>query len=99
MSYKDQIIEVPGENQGKVFLFTLSTCVWCKKTKALLKELGVSHSYIDTDLVQGSSKHDLMADFKKFSSEISFPTIVIDDGKEIIVGFDEDKIRQRFANG
>ena len=32
---------VDGKEASKVMLYTLSTCVWCKKTKARLKELGV----------------------------------------------------------
>jgi glutaredoxin len=97
MSYEERIIEVPGTNKGKIFIFTLSTCIWCKKTKALLKELGVNYSYIDVDLVVDNSKHDLMVDFQKYSDSVSFPTIVVNDGEEVINGFDEDRLRELFS--
>jgi glutaredoxin len=96
MSYKERIVEVPGKDKGKIFLFTLSTCIWCKKTKALFKELGVNYSYVDVDLVLDNSKSDMMDDFHKYADEVSFPTIVINDGKEVISGFDEDRIRELF---
>ena len=41
---------VEGTNdKNKVFLYTLSTCGWCKKTKELLKENNVKYEYIDLD--------------------------------------------------
>jgi len=42
---------VEGENKGKVILYALSTCVWCKKTKRLLNQLGVDYYFIDVDLL------------------------------------------------
>ena len=38
---------IKGKNKGDVMLYTLSTCIWCKKTKALFKELGVDFKYED----------------------------------------------------
>jgi|GEM_PF-3996188 len=43
--------QVGGEDRGDVLLYALSTCGWCRKTKALLKELGVQYRYVDVDLV------------------------------------------------
>ena len=40
---------VEGEDRGDVMLYALSTCGWCKKTKALLQELGVAYKYVDVD--------------------------------------------------
>ena len=33
--------------ETKIFLFALSTCVWCKKTKKLLDQFGVKYDYAD----------------------------------------------------
>jgi len=33
---------VAGKNKGQILLYALSTCVWCKKTKQLLDQLGWS---------------------------------------------------------
>lgn len=91
MSYKEKIVKVEGDDKG-VFLFTLSTCMWCRKTKKFLKELGVGHDYIDVDLLEGGEKEKAKKEMKKYYDEMSFPLIVI-NGKSM-VGHDEEKIRE-----
>ncbi|MEI6039761.1 MAG: glutaredoxin family protein [Candidatus Berkelbacteria bacterium] len=99
MSFEERIIKVPGQDKGKIFIFALSTCVWCKKTKQLLNDLGVMYDYIDVDLVSGNAEQELMDEFKKYTNNISFPTIIIEDGQEVITGFDEARIKELFENG
>lgn len=84
---------VKGKNKGKIRLYALSTCVWCKKTKELLNKLGVEYSYIFVDLLDGPEKDDTMEDVKKWNPRCSFPTLVIND-KDCIVGFKEDEIKE-----
>ena len=97
MSYKSSIKTVSGKKGPKIFLFTLSTCVWCKKTKALFKDLGVNYSYVDVDLLEGSNQDEAVNEMGKYSPSTSFPTILID--KEVILGFDPEKINQVLNNG
>lgn len=99
MSYEEQIIKVPGEDKGKIFIFALSTCVWCKKTKEFLKELGVAHEYIDVDLVIGEGKSKLMDEFGQYAQDVAYPTIVINDGQEVINGFNKTRLKELFENG
>ena len=99
MSYEEQIIKVEGEDKGKIFVFALSTCVWCKKTKEFLKDLGVAHEYIDVDLVMGNAKEKLMSDFGQYAANVAYPTIVINDGQEIINGFNKARLKELFENG
>ena len=87
------VIHVDGKEASKVMLYTLSTCVWCKKTKALLKELGVAYDYIDVDLLSGSEEDEVVKEIKKHNPDCSFPTLVINDS-QCIVGFKEDEIRE-----
>ena len=87
------VIHVEGKEAGKVMLYTLSTCVWCKRTKALLEELGVAYDYIDVDLLSGSDEESVVKEIKKHNPDCSFPTMVINDSK-CIVGYKEDEIRQ-----
>ena len=82
---------VDGKEAGKVMLYTLSTCVWCKRTKALLKELGIAYDYIDVDLLSGSEEDEVVKEIKKYNPDCSFPTLVINDS-QCIVGFKEDEI-------
>jgi glutaredoxin len=38
---------IDGKDRGDVTLFTLSTCIWCKKTKALLQEMAIAYRFVD----------------------------------------------------
>ncbi|MGD2249003.1 MAG: glutaredoxin family protein [Candidatus Methanofastidiosia archaeon] len=84
---------VKGDNKGKVVLYALSTCVWCKKTKKLLKDLGVEYYYIDVDVLEGKERDQVIEQLKKFNPKCSFPTVVIDDDT-CIIGYDERKLKE-----
>lgn len=88
-----KITHVDGKNKGKIMVFTLSTCGWCKKTKALLNELGVEYDYTDVDQLKGKEQEDAVEQMGKYNPATNFPTIVINSTKAII-GFKEDDIRK-----
>jgi glutaredoxin-like protein NrdH len=90
------IIHVDGENKGKVMLYALSTCGWCKKTKALLNELGVEYDYTDVDLLKGEEQAAVVKEIEKHNPDCNFPTMVIDSSK-CIIGFKETDIREALA--
>jgi len=84
---------VSGEKRGDLMLYALSTCGWCKKTKALLEELHVEFSYLDVDLVDKTNRADVMDEIRKWNPACSFPSLVVDNSL-CIVGYDEKKIRE-----
>jgi len=86
---------VEGKNKGKVMLYALSTCVWCKKTKELLKELNVDFDYVNVDQLNQTDKSQAVEEIKKWNPPCSFPSLVVDNNA-CIVGYDEAKIRERF---
>jgi glutaredoxin len=88
-----KIEHVDGENKGKIMLFALSTCGWCRKTKEFLTKLGISYDYIFVDILEGDDRENTINEIKKWNPNISFPTIVIND-KDCIVGYKEDKIKE-----
>jgi glutaredoxin len=88
-----KIEHVKGKNKGKILLYALSTCGWCKKTKEFLNKLGVEYSYIFVDLVNDSEKDKVMDDVRNWNPRCSFPTVVINDEK-CIVGYNEDEIKE-----
>ena len=90
------MIHVEGKNKGKVMLYALSTCIWCKKTKKLLQELGVMYDYEDVDLLEGEEEETIMNEIKKFIESPSFPLIVINK-KRVIRGFDEKEIMKELG--
>jgi glutaredoxin len=92
--------KVAGNNKShKVMIYTLSTCGWCKKMKALLKDLGVEYEYADIDQTHGEEGQKVREDLRKYNPRSSAPTLVIDNGAEVVIGFDEEKVRRIFANG
>ena len=87
-----EVKQVEGRDAGKVFLYALSTCAWCKKTKKFLKKLGVAYSYVDVDLEADDGK-EATESLRPWNPRCNFPTLVIND-EECIVGFKEDDIRR-----
>ena len=90
------VVQVEGEDRGDVMLYALSTCGWCKRTKALLSELGVEYRYVDVDQAEGDERGVLMEEVQKWNPSRSFPTMVIDE-RISIVGFDESRIRRELG--
>jgi glutaredoxin-like protein NrdH len=90
---KEQGDHVSGINRGKVVMYGLSTCVWCRKTRKLLTDLGVDFDYIYVDKLKGDKEDQIVEEIRHFNPSISFPTTVI-NGEKAIVGFREKDIRE-----
>jgi glutaredoxin len=83
---------VPGKDMGKVMIFAISTCGWCKKTKRFFQEQGVGYQYIDVDTVPDEERESIKDEVRRWNPRSNYPTIVINDS-ECVVGYDEDKIK------
>ena len=88
---------IKGINKGKIVMYGLSTCVWCKKTKQLITDLGVDFDYIYVDLLSGNEEEIAIKEVKRFNPSVSFPTVIINDERAIL-GFDEQAIRKAFSS-
>jgi len=89
-----KVVKVPGKNrERKVFLYTLSTCVWCKRTKGFLKDNGIEHDYVDIDLCNDEEREEAREHILKLGGSLSYPAIIIDD-KILINGYREDKLKE-----
>ena len=85
---------IPGKKkEHEIFLFALSTCGWCKKVKRLLDDLEVEYTYVDVDLTKGEERERTKEELKKYNERMSYPTVIV-DGKEVIVGFKDEKLRE-----
>jgi glutaredoxin-like protein NrdH len=84
---------VEGQDKGKLVLFALSTCGWCKKTRALIEDLNADYEYVYVDLLNGKEREEVVEMVKKWNPQVSFPTLVINDS-ETIIGFKEDEIKE-----
>jgi len=81
-----------GKDKGKIMLYALSTCIWCKKTKEFLSSVGVAFDYIYVDLLKGEERAKAIASVKRFNPSTSFPTLVVND--KAIIGFKEKEIKE-----
>jgi len=88
-----QLNHVEGSDCGALRLFTLSTCVWCQKTKALLQEMNVGYDYVEVDRLEGEERERALEELKRFNPSCSFPSLVVND-TQCIVGYDENKIKE-----
>ncbi len=93
-----EIKHIDGKRKGNVLLYAISTCVWCKKTKRLLGELGIAYDYIDVDLLDSDEKEEINKMILRWNPRGSYPIIVIDDTQGI-VGYDPEKIKEVLGDG
>lgn len=87
------INHVDGKDRGKVMLYALSTCPWCRRTKRLLEKLGVAYDYVDVDLLEGDERDAIDREVKKWNPRFNFPTLVIND-EEVISGYQPEEIEE-----
>ncbi|MFX1565206.1 MAG: glutaredoxin family protein [Promethearchaeota archaeon] len=86
--------KVQGDRKDhQVLLYALSTCGWCKMTKAFLVDKSVEYEYVDVDKLEHADKELVNQDIKKRGGRIAFPTLIIDD-KIVITGFKKDKLTE-----
>jgi glutaredoxin-like protein NrdH len=91
------ISKVAGNNGAhKVFVYALSTCVWCKMTKQFLKDNNVAYEYVDVDLADEDDKAKIREEVRKKGDELGFPTTIVDD-KTVIMGFRKDLLKEALA--
>ncbi len=79
-------------NRGRVTLYALSTCVWCKKTRALLEELGVAYDYEYVDLAPPARQAEIEAELTRLGARLAYPTIIYEG--TVVTGYRPDEIRR-----
>jgi glutaredoxin-like protein NrdH len=95
MSYQEHIEEVKGKPiKNKIMLYGLSTCVWCGKAKEFLDELGINYSHLTVDLLDGADADAAFEQVAKYNPDQSFPTIVINDGEKVVIGFNQEELKK-----
>ncbi|MFX1506045.1 MAG: glutaredoxin domain-containing protein [Promethearchaeota archaeon] len=75
-------VEGTNEQNEDIFLFAISTCVWCKKGKRWLKKKGYSYSYFDIDKIPVKEKNQLKKDIENaFGIKPRFPFLIVNKVK------------------
>ena len=88
-----EFTRVDGKNVGDVKMLALSTCVWCKKTKAFLCDNQIEFYYLDADLLSTDELDVIANEWTKYNPRLSFPTIVVNNS-ETIIGYDLDALKR-----
>jgi glutaredoxin len=82
-----------GKSDHGVFLFALSTCGWCSRTKEFLQENDVAFEYIDVDKCTMDEKREIGRRLEELKATLGFPVTVVDDDV-VITGFKPDEFRE-----
>ena len=76
----------------KVFLYALSTCYHCQRTKKWLNEHQVDYDCVDVDLAEGEEKKRLVQEVKELTGTTQFPVFKV--GEQFAVGFNEELFKE-----
>jgi glutaredoxin-like protein NrdH len=79
--------------EHQVTFYGLSTCIWCRKTRNFLEELGVTFDFVYVDLIHGREREEVKEQVRQWNPAVSFPTIVIDN-EQSVTGFKPEKIKE-----
>ena len=83
--------ETGTRNSHDVTVYALSTCGFCKRAIAFLRDNSVQFKYVYVDMLNFDIKQDLKkALSEKFSERVVFPFLVVDDSK-CSAGFVEEE--------
>ena len=86
--------KIPGKlGKHKILLYAISTCVWCKRTKAFLNDHDLEYEYVDVDTRSNEERDEIRNDIVVRGGRLSYPVIIIDD-KILINGYHEDRMRK-----
>jgi glutaredoxin len=78
-----------------VFMYTLSTCPWCRKTKKYFADHDIPFQYVDYDLQPVEEQEKIEQEMRKRSGPLSFPWVLI--GDDLVVGWNPDKYDELLA--
>ncbi|MFX0080439.1 MAG: glutaredoxin family protein [Candidatus Hodarchaeota archaeon] len=91
--------EVDGGEGAKdnILIFTLSTCMWCKKCKAFLNDRNMTYRYIDVDKINQQDKVKILDYLKsRYQERISYPFLICEKGH--VVGYNPNKYVELLEN-
>ncbi len=75
----------------KVFMYTLSTCPWCRRTKKFFMDRNIPFESIDYDLAGEKEQEKIMEEISGYGGN-AFPFVKI-DGK-VVIGYNPEKFSE-----
>ncbi|MFW9876009.1 MAG: glutaredoxin family protein [Candidatus Thorarchaeota archaeon] len=80
-----------------ILIYTLSTCMWCKKCKTFLNDRNMKYKYIDVDKIEPQDKSKIIKYLKStYQDRISYPFLVCEKGH--VVGYNPNKYVELLEN-
>ncbi|NLN07574.1 MAG: glutaredoxin family protein [Firmicutes bacterium] len=76
----------------KPFLYALSTCYHCQRTKRWLADNNVNYDYKDVDLAPDEERKKLAEEVKALTGSSQFPVVRL--GDKYVVGFHEERLKE-----
>jgi glutaredoxin len=73
----------------QVFVYALSTCPWCRKTKQWFTDTQVPFEAVDVDQLKGDEQDEAAEKAFELSGGRRFPVTVING--EVVVGYNPDR--------
>ncbi len=77
---------------AKIFMYTLSTCPICRRTKKYFRDRGIPFDFVDYDLANEDEQNKIAAEMMKHTGHISFPFVRI--GDTVVVGYNPERFEQ-----
>lgn len=86
--------ETGNEFSHDLVVYALSTCGFCRRGLAFLRDHNIPFRFIYVDKLDYDLKQSIKLELKnKFGKSVAFPFLVIDD-KDTLVGFIEEQWRE-----
>jgi glutaredoxin-like protein NrdH len=73
-------------------MFGLSTCIHCRHTRDFLDKNHQPYTCIYVDELKGEDRSEAINEVRQVNPSLSFPTVIIDNGAEVVVGFKPDEL-------
>lgn len=77
-----------------VTLYGLSTCVHCRHAREFFEEHEIPFTCVYVDTLEGDERAQTIAAVKQHNPRVSFPTIVIDQGAKVLIGFHPEELEE-----
>jgi glutaredoxin-like protein NrdH len=88
--------EAGDKKDHKVTVYALSTCGFCRRGLAFLRDNKIEFDFVYVDQIPYEIKNQIKdALTEKYNERVAFPFVVLDD-RECMVGFNEEKWKEKF---
>lgn len=88
----------PGKHVADITVYALSYCPYCKETKAYLNDHDIEYQFVNVDEAPPMEAEKIEEQVREYNPDETFPTIVVNGGQEVIVGFNEPKLAALIAS-